>query len=263
MSTPLTVLVTITLLVYKLHAVTNWLYPLIMLVAVTVGALLLRVSQRELSLKASDKIAIGLGAFCGAMIGAKLPFALTDWDGLRSGAVWFSNGKTIVCGMVGAYFGVELAKWISDIRIKTGDSFAVPAAVAVAIGRLSCFAAGCCFGTPTALPWGVRFQLADGGLFARHPTQIYESIFHLVIAWLMAALRQQGIWRGQLVKFYIISYLAYRWLTEFIRPEPKMWLAFTGYQWFALAVMPVFAWLWWRDATVQRDCRTVVLNRSC
>ena len=240
----------------------NWLYPLIMLAAVTVGAWLLRVSQRELSLQASDKIAIGLGAFCGAMIGAKLPFALTDWDGLRSGVVWFSSGKTIVCGMVGAYFGVELAKWICDIRIKTGDTFAVPAAVAVAIGRLSCFAAGCCFGTPTTLPWGVRFQLADGGLIARHPTQIYESIFHLAIALLMTVLRQNGVWRGQLVKFYIIGYLAYRWLTEFIRPEPKMWSGFTGYQWFAIAVIPVFAWLWWRDSTVPPDCSTVVPNRS-
>ena len=228
--------------------VMTWLYPLIMLLALTMGALLLRLSQRDLALKASDKIAIGLGAFCGAMIGAKLPFALTDWDGLRSGAVWFSNGKTIVSGMVGAYFGVELAKWICGIRIKTGDSFAVPAAVAVAIGRLSCFVAGCCYGTPTTLPWGVRFQLADGGLVARHPTQIYESIFHLVLALLMAVLRQQGIWRGQLVKFYIICYLIYRWLTEFIRPETQLWFAFTGYQWFAIGTVPIFAWLWWRDS---------------
>lgn len=227
---------------------TTWLYPLIMLAAVAVGALLLRGSQRELSLKSSDKIAIGLGAFCGAMLGAKLPFALMDWDGLRSGAVWFSNGKTIVCGMVGAYVGVELAKWICEIRIKTGDSFAVPAAVAVAIGRLSCFVAGCCYGTPTTLPWGVRFQLADGGLVARHPTQLYESMFHLLIAILMAVLRQQGIWHGQLVKFYIINYLVYRWLTEFIRPEPKMWFTLTGYQWFAIGAIPIFAWLWWRDS---------------
>jgi phosphatidylglycerol:prolipoprotein diacylglycerol transferase len=229
-------------------AMITWLYPLIMLAAVTVGAMLLRWSQRELSLKTSDKIAIGLGAFCGAMIGAKLPFALTDWEGLRTGAVWFSNGKTIVCGMVGAYFGVELAKWICNIRIKTGDTFAVPTAVAVSIGRLSCFAAGCCYGAPTVLPWGMRFQLADGGLIARHPTQLYESLFHLSIALLMTGLRQNGIWRGQLVKFYIISYLVYRWLTEFIRPEPKLWFALTGYQWFAIGVIPIFVWLWWRDS---------------
>ncbi len=235
---------------------TTWLYAAIMFVAVFVGALLLRFSQRDLSLKSSDKIAIGLGAFCGAMIGAKLPFALSDWEGLRSGAAWFSNGKTIVCGMVGAYFGVELAKWICEIRIKTGDSFAVPAAVAVAIGRLSCFAAGCCYGTPTTLPWGIRFQLADGGALARHPTQLYESLFHLTMALLMTILRERGVWRGQLVKFYIIAYLVYRWITEFIRPEPKVWMTFTAYQWFAIVTIPLFVWLWRKDAlqlaTVQK-----------
>ena len=84
---------------------TSWLYPLIMLGALAVGAWSLRRNQSQLGLRSSDKVAIGLGAFCGAMIGAKLPFAVSDWEGLRSGAVWFSNGKTIVCGMVGAYFG--------------------------------------------------------------------------------------------------------------------------------------------------------------
>ena len=133
-----------------------WAYPLIMMTAIISGALLLRGAQRNVPLTAKEKLGIGLGAFCGAMIGAKLPFALADWDGLRSGAVWFSNGKTIVCGMVGAYFGVEVAKWIVDVRVKTGASFAVPAAVAVAIGRLGCFVAGCCYGTPTRLPWPNR-----------------------------------------------------------------------------------------------------------
>ena len=231
---------------------TSVLYPLIMLAALAVGAWSLRRNQSQLQLKSADQIAIGLGAFCGAMIGAKLPFALTDWEGLRSGAVWFSNGKTIVCGMVGAYFGVEFAKWICDVRVKTGDSFAVPAALSVAIGRLSCFAAGCCYGTPTDLPWGVRFMVADGGLVPRHPTQLYETAFHLTMAIVLAQLRIKGVWRGQLIKLYIITYLTYRFLTEFIRPEPTMWLGITGYQWFSVVAIVLFAGLWWRDARGQR-----------
>ena len=221
-----------------------------MLAALAVGAWLLKKSQRGISLTSHEKLAVAIGAFCGAMIGAKLPFALSDWEALRSGAVWFSNGKTIVCGMVGAYFGVELAKWIYDIRVKTGDSFAVPAAVAVGIGRLSCFVAGCCYGTPTSLPWGVRFPLAEGGLVPRHPTQLYESAFHLSLALFMTVLQHRQMWRGQLVKFYILAYLTYRWLTELIRPEPELWAGMTGYQWFAVAVAPVFGFLWWYDARI-------------
>lgn len=228
-----------------------WSFPVIMIAAVGSAAWLLRRSQSDLRLTSGNKAAITMGAFCGAMIGAKLPFALADWDGLQAGTVWFSNGKTIVCGMVGAYFAVELTKWIFHIKIKTGDTFALPAAVAVGIGRLACLTAGCCFGTPTSLPWGMRFELADHGATPRHPTQIYEAAFHFSLALAIVFLQREGIWRGQLIKFYIISYLGFRWITEFIRPEPAMWLSMTAYQWFVLAMLPIFAFLWRRDS---RNC---------
>ena len=61
-------------------------------------------------------------------------------------------------------------------------------------------------------------------------------------------MQQRGLFRGQLIKLYILAYLAYRFLTEFIRPEPRLLLGLTGYQWACLALAPVFVWLWWRDA---------------
>ncbi len=218
-----------------------------MLAALTVLSVLLRRSQTTLPLHWWQKLGLGLGGFCGAMIGAKLPFALVDWDGLASGTTWLADGKTIMFGIVGGYFGVEAAKWTLDIRIKTGDTFAVPVAVAVAIGRLACFIGSCCFGTPTTLPWGVRFSQAGDNL-ARHPTQLYEAAFHLTLAAVLLALQRRGLLRGQLVKLYILCYLAYRFLTELIRPEPRLLLGLTGYQWAALALAPIFVWLWWRDA---------------
>lgn len=224
----------------------NWTYAAIMGAAIGAGYLLSRRNQRTLPLPTSDKLAIGAGAFCGAMLGAKLPFVLSDWSGLISGAAWFSDGKTIVCGLVGGYFGVELAKWALDIRVKTGDSFAVPVAVAVAIGRLGCFSAGCCYGSPTSLAWSVDF--GDG--VTRHPTQLYETMFHLIAAAVLALLQQRGMFRGQLIKLYIISYLTYRFATEWIRPEPEMWFGLTGYQWASLLLIPLFAWLWVRDSRI-------------
>src|ERR1039457_3341001 len=120
-----------------------------MLASVAVAIALSRRRQRALGLNNRERLGIALGAFCGAMIGAKLPFVLSDWEGLASGRAWLDNGKTIVFGLVGGYFGVELAKALLGIRVKTGDSFAVPVAAAVAIGRLACFVAGCCHGTVT------------------------------------------------------------------------------------------------------------------
>ncbi len=207
-----------------------------MLASVSVAVALSRRRQGALGLRGRERAGIALGAFCGAMIGAKLPFVLSDWEGLASGRAWFENGKTIVFGLVGGYFGVELAKALLGVRIKTGDSFAVPVAAAVAIGRLSCFVAGCCHGTVTTLPWGVDF--GDG--LRRHPTQLYESAFHLAAALGLASLERRGILRGQLIKLYLISYLIYRFLTEFIRPEPVLALSLTGYQWACLGLLAVF-----------------------
>ncbi|GAC1448475.1 MAG: hypothetical protein NVSMB9_31690 [Isosphaeraceae bacterium] len=227
----------------------HWSYPLIMLASVAVGVLLSRRTQPALGLDWRERLGIGLGAFCGAMIGAKLPFALADWHGLLSGRVWIENGKTIVFGLVGGYLGVEIAKKWLGIRIKTGDSFAVPVAASVAIGRLGCFVAGCCHGSVTHLPWGVDF--GDG--LHRHPTQLYESAFHLVSAFGLAELQRRGLARGQLIKLYILTYLGYRFLTEFLRPEPVLALGLTGYQWACLGLVPVFAALWAHDAPVSTE----------
>lgn len=223
-------------------------YALIMLAAIAAAIVLQRRSPAKLPLTGRQRAGIALGAFCGAMLGAKLPYLLLDWDGMLTGRAWFDNGKTILFGMVGGYFGVELAKALLDVRIKTGDSFAVPVAVAIAIGRIACFEAGCCFGRETGLPWGVDF--GDG--VRRHPTQLYETVFHLSMAAVLALLQGRGLLRGQLIKLYFLSYFAYRFVTEFIRPEPRLWLDLTGYQWAALAFSILFVALWRHDAA-KRD----------
>jgi phosphatidylglycerol---prolipoprotein diacylglyceryl transferase len=226
-------------------------YALIMTAAIAIGVVLSRRSQSSLALSPRERLGIGLGAFCGAMLGAKLPFVLSDWPGLLSGAAWFDNGKTILCGLVGGYFGVELAKWLLGVQIKTGDSFAVPVAAAVGIGRLACFHAGCCYGTPTDRPWGVVFPNVDP--LPRHPTQLYEAAFHLTAAAILYWFHSRGWFRGQLIKLYILAYLVFRFVTEWIRPEARLWWGLTGYQWAAVALVPLFVWLWIRDARQLKD----------
>jgi hypothetical protein len=63
----------------------------------------------------------------------------------------------------------------------------------------------------------------------------------------LGELLRRGIWRGQLIKLYIIAYLIYRFLTEFVRPDPVLALGLTGYQWACLGLIPVFIALWVRD----------------
>ncbi len=224
-------------------------YPLLMLLAIVTAVLLARPRQRKLGLSPTERFAVGFGAFAGAMIAAKLPFVLAeDWANVRSGLAWFSNGKTIVFGLAGGYLGVEVAKWSLDIRTKTGDSFAVPVAAAVAIGRLACFVAGCCYGKPTGGLWGIDF--GDGVL--RHPTQLYESAFHATALVVLLILEKRNLFPGQRIKLYFIAYLIYRFITEWIRPEPILGYGLTGYQAASLVLIGVFTALYWRDARAIR-----------
>ena len=55
------------------------------------------------------------------------------------------------------------------------------------------------------------------------------------------------MFRGRLIKLYILSYLVYRFFTELIRPEARLAGGLTGYQWATLVLIPLFAWLWWCD----------------
>ncbi|HOY65823.1 MAG TPA: prolipoprotein diacylglyceryl transferase, partial [Candidatus Ozemobacteraceae bacterium] len=57
-----------------------------------------------------------------------------------------------------------------------GDVIAPSLAMGHTIGRLGCFANGCCYGAPSGLPWACRFPAA-GDALARHPTQLYEALF--------------------------------------------------------------------------------------
>ena len=95
------------------------------------------------------------------------------------------------------------------------DVFAVPLAVGIGIGRLGCFHAGCCRGVPTSLPWGVDF--GDG--IACHPTQLYESAFHLSAAVVLWQFQRRGMFRGQLIRLYLVAYFIFRFATEFDSPR--------------------------------------------
>jgi prolipoprotein diacylglyceryltransferase len=194
------------------------------------------------------RAALAASAFVGGAFGGKVPFAFSHPAGWFSSVSWFSDGKTIVAGLIGAYLAVELTKLLLDIHVKTGDTFALPLALAMAVGRWGCFFNGCCYGVETTLPWGVSFQVPDGDgtrWMKCHPTQIYESLFHFTMAVVLWQLMRHGLFVGQRLKFYLIAYGVYRFLTEYIRPEPAWWLGLTFYQWAAaaLAVGMILQWL--------------------
>ncbi|MFL5339954.1 MAG: prolipoprotein diacylglyceryl transferase [Gemmataceae bacterium] len=228
-------------------------YAVFMLAALAIFLLARRVLPAGELAKLSrlERLALTLAAFVGGTFGARLPFLFHVTPEGVSFTAWLADGKTITTGLVGAYLGVELAKLALGIRAKTGDAYAVPLALALAVGRWGCFFNGCCFGTPTDLPWGVDF--GDG--VRRHPTQIYESLFHAILAGVLIVIAKHGWLPRQRLKFYLIAYFAYRFASEFIRPEPTGWFGLTFYQWVAVVAIVGLAVQWWID---RPNARSVV-----
>jgi phosphatidylglycerol---prolipoprotein diacylglyceryl transferase len=214
-------------------------YAAFMLLAAAVFLLVRRCSPMPPAVAALprlDRFALAGAAFVGGVFGAKLPFAF----GGDASADWLADGKTITTGLIGAYLAVELVKLALGVRVKTGDAFALPLALALAVGRWGCFFNGCCHGAPTDLPWGVDF--GDG--VYRHPTQVYESLFHLGMAGVLIVLTVRDRIPGHRLQLYLIAYSAFRFATEYIRPEPEYATGLAYYQW-ASAVLGAGVALQW------------------
>ncbi len=219
-------------------------HSLCMLAAMVVAYALYRRTRADLPLSNDHKRFIALAACLGALIGSKLPFLIDrDWQGLSPWTSWLTDGKTMLGGLLVGYLAVEATKGYLGIRIQTGDAFAIPIAAALCIGRIGCFFGGCCFGLPTDLPWGVCFHSADGDqLIPRHPTQLYESLFHglcLVLLLALASISNASkhaaygllaALHGHHLKLYLLAYLTFRFVTEWIRPEPIFAWHMTAYQ---------------------------------
>ena len=224
-------------------------YPLFTLLGCIAGAVASKYTSKytadRINLSAPDKVFILLSGFCSAIIFAKLPFVLLSQDLLHNAGSILFSGKTVLLGLVGGYLGVELGKWVRGVKTKTGDTFAVPVAIAIGVGRLGCFFGGCCYGVETRLPWGVVFPRVDQ--LSRHPNQLYEAAFHLLMAGLLFWMLKNGVLKGQLIKVYFLAYFGFRFLTEFLRPEIDWAGGLSAYQWAIIVLVPIFISLWYRD----------------
>lgn len=131
------------------------------------------------------------------------------------------DGKTIVGGLLGGWFAVEVVKWIGGIRTRTGDLFALPLCVGISVGRIGCLAAGLAddtYGKPTTLPWAVDF--GDG--VPRHPTQAYEIVFLLLLGCVLWRWSRRPHRNGALFRGFLASYLVWRFCVDFLKPQPVL-----------------------------------------
>ncbi len=157
------------------------------------------------------------------------------------------RGFSLYGGLIlAAAAGVLLSRAFKENLWRLADS-TIPALVAgIALMRTGCFLNGCCFGTTTSLPWGVRFpagspawsrQILTGetGLFGLaaesrpvHPTQLYEiaavAVFGGLALWLL--LRRRSSPAGMTpagVPFLVfaLGFTLFRLADDFLRAKPS------------------------------------------
>ena len=149
------------------------------------------------------------------------PLQLLSLDFLRSGGVFYG-------GLLGAVIaGYLLMKRYQLPWWKTADACAPGIALGNFFGRQGCFAAGCCWGKPTTLPWGVKFselghEITGVPIDAHlHPTQLYESFAMLLVFAFLLWLHKRKRFSGQVILTYALLYSVIRFAIEFVRDDPR------------------------------------------
>ncbi len=167
-----------------------------------------------------DRIWIIIAAAAGALVGSRIigyfSFPLSGKESIIQMWIFWVSNKSILGGLIGGIFGVEIAKKLMGIKMHTGDLFVYPIILGIMIGRIGCFSQGVYDGThglPSNLLWAI--DMGDG--IPRHPTQLYEIIF-LGIIWFIIKRNEYHLAEGARFKVFVGAYLLYRFLIEWIRP---------------------------------------------
>ena len=203
-----------------------------------------------------------LVVFCG-IVGAKILYIVNDWSTYAEHPGEIFSFSTLQAGGVfsGGLIGAAIAA-VWYIRkhhmppLATWDAFAPGLALGHAIGRVGCFAAGCCYGKPTDHFWGVTFTNPLANTWtgtplghALEPTQLFESAVELANFFILMWLLKHKKFDGQVLGAYLFLYGVARFFLEFLRGDPGRGSVFggvmSGTQLIAIGLVITGGFIWW------------------
>jgi phosphatidylglycerol:prolipoprotein diacylglycerol transferase len=176
---------------------------------------------------------LGIYVVLAGIVGSKVLYIINEWHTLGHISEIFSF-STLQAGGVfsgGLLAGLAMAAWYirrhNIPALAACDAFSPGLAFGHAIGRLGCFAAGCCFGKETHHFWGVTFtdQLASSisgtplGIRLQ-PTQLFEAAVELANFFVLTWMLKRKKFDGQVFSAFLILYGTARFFLEFLRGDP-------------------------------------------
>ena len=183
-------------------------------------------------------IYIMLGMIIGARLGYALIYNFTSYISepllifqLWRGGMSFHGGLVGVVLAIILYVKVHNSKIGKDKRKETIEAYditdviTIPAAFALALGRIANFTNHELYGRITDVPWAVNFRGVDG---FRHPSQIYEAMYSVVIGLIQWALFTRKIAKGMMTWSFVTLYGVFRFITEFFR-QPDVHMGTDGF----------------------------------
>ena len=216
-------------------------YGVLLALAFLAGLWVVSRQAKKAGLDATVITDMAVYVLIGGLVGAKLLLLLVEWSYyakhpgeilglLQSGGVFYG-------GLLGAF---PVAWWFAHRHRldawKTADVLAPGVAIGQAIGRLGCFAAGCCYGRPADVPWAVTFhdvyatrQVGTPIDAPLHPTQLYESAATLAIFIFLRWLSGRKRFDGQVTLAYIFLYAVARFVIEFYRGDAARGMVLGGW----------------------------------
>jgi len=219
---------------FEAGPITVYTYGVLLAAAYLLGLQLARVRAKARGLDANRVLDLGIYIIIAALIGAKLLLLVTDFRTFSS-----NQRELLTLARSGGVFygGLILAVVVALVYIRkiglplwtTCDVFAPGIAVGHVVGRFGCLFAGCCYGKPTTLPWGITFTdpfaAANVGTplgVPLHPTQIYEAGAEAIILGILLATERKGRpYPGRTFWLYMLLYAISRFIIEFFRGDDR------------------------------------------
>ena len=192
-----------------------------------------RNSARQ-GIKPENAWDFGIAVVLAGILGSKILYILVDWKTYAEHPKEIFSLATLQAGGVfsGGLIGAFLVAWwflrkYNMPALATCDAFAPGLALGHAIGRVGCFAAGCCYGKETTHWWGITFtsKIAEANAgtplgTALEPTQLIESAAELIIFGILTWMFARKKFDGQIFGAYLFLYGIARFLIEFLRGDP-------------------------------------------